>query len=356
MLTKLEFNEVLKEMDGNFHSMAKELTNEFIKHRNVQLAYLQIKWFKSHYHYRMYEQQYKFLLYDNLWLLGFNEEALEELNIQIKITHINSSLLIKHLINLSRNLKRNVVNSFHVQRLSYENRPSLTKFGKENIDNILKILDIIIQTEFPTNFFSDFYIFNEAGLKKTTFLVEHYFKYYQIGKQSEEKLKSEIDKIYKRKDGTAIEKSVENAIFQHCTNLMREAENTYRVSISGKKIGEGFIRETELYYKIKAYFSNVEVKQHGRPHFLGRQHFDVWIPEFNIALEYHGEQHDRPVAFFGGEEAFLKNQKRDEEKKRKCLENDVVMIELRIGYDFLSLVKEIKNICSAKNIAIIKNR
>jgi hypothetical protein len=356
MLTKLEFNEVFKEMDGNFHSMAKKLTNEFIKHRNVQLAYLQIKWFKSHSHYRMYQQQYSFLMYDNLRLLDFNEEALEEFNIQIKTTHINSSLLIKHLINLSRNLKRNVVNSIHVQRLSFQNRPVLTKFGQENIENILRTLDVIIQTECTANFFSDFYVFNEDGFKKATLPVEHYYKFYQIGKQSEEKLKLETDKIYKREDGTAIEKSVENSIFQHCTNLMREAENTYRVSISGKKIGEGFIRETELYYKIKSYFSNIEVKQHGRPHFLGRQHFDVWIPELKIALEYHGEQHDRPVVFFGGEEAFLKNQKRDEEKKRKCLENDIVMIELRIGYDFLSLIKEIKSICSAKNIEIIKNR
>lgn len=341
MLNKLEFNEILNKQGGNLNFMVKILTEEFRKHQDIKLAYLQFKWFKSH--QTEYERDYNLLMYENLLLLDFNEEALLELNNLLLTTYIDTSRLIKELIKLSRILKKNIVNSIHIQYLSCQNRLVLTKFGKENIENILKVLDIIIQTEYPINFFSDFYIFNDSGYKKATYPVEHYYKYYQIGKQSEEKLKIENEKTYQRKDGTTIEKSVENAIYQHCTNLMREAENTYRVSISGKKIGEGFIRETELYYKIKAHFPNTEVKQHGKPSFLGRQHFDVWIPEFNVAIEYHGEQHDRPIDFFGGEDAFVKNQKRDEEKRKKCIENNVVMFEVRSGYDFNSLIQKINN-------------
>ena len=62
-----------------------------------------------------------------------------------------------------------------------------------------------------------------------------------------------------------------------------------------------------------------------------------------MAIEYHGEQHDRPIDFFGGEDAFVKNQKRDEEKRKKCIENNVVMFEVRSGYDFNSLIQKINN-------------
>ena len=354
MFSKLEFNERFKKVDCNLHSMAKILSSEFSKHRDVKLAYLQLKWFKSISLYSMYDREFSNLMFENLLLFEFYEEALIELNSLLKSSYIDFSKLINYLIKLSRLLKRNDVNSVHVNYLSFQNKTVLTKFGQENIEQVLKVLDIIIQTKFELNFFSDFFIFNDKGYKIATYPIEHYHKYYQIGKDSERKLKSEVDKIYKRKDGTAIERSVENAIYQHCSNLMREAENMYRISINGKKVGEGFIRETELYYKIKSYFSDFEVKQHGRPNFLGRQHFDVWIPEFKIAIEYHGEQHDRPIDFFGGEEAFIKNQGRDEEKRKKCIENDIVLIELRLGYDFDSLIHEIKTICNNRNIKYVK--
>lgn len=49
--------------------------------------------------------------------------------------------------------------------------------------------------------------------------------------------------------------------------------------------------ESLLYRKIKNEFSEIEIVQHGQPDWLGKQHFDIWIPEFNIAIEYQGPQH-----------------------------------------------------------------
>jgi len=167
---------------------------------------------------------------------------------------------------------------------------------------------------------------------------------YRLGKQSKDNLKIETSKIYKKTDGTATINSVENAIFHQCTFLMREAENSFRLSIDAKRVGEGNISETELYYNLKKHFSNLEIFQHGKPDFLGRQHFDVWIPKLNIAVEYQGEQHDRPIDYFGGEEAFIKNQKRDEIKREKCKENNVVLIEVRPDYDLFKLIEQIESI------------
>src|SRR4030042_1657799 len=48
--------------------------------------------------------------------------------------------------------------------------------------------------------------------------------------------------------------------------------------------------------------------------------FDIFIPDKNIAIEYHGEEHFFPINIFGGEKAFKQRVERDNEKRRKCKE------------------------------------
>ncbi|MCR6106869.1 hypothetical protein HXA34_11275 [Salipaludibacillus agaradhaerens] len=117
-------------------------------------------------------------------------------------------------------------------------------------------------------------------------------------------------------------------------DLMREAENLIREDNGIPKVGHGWIGETELYYKVKEYLPTYEVIQHGRPTWLKRQHLDVYIPDLKLAFEYQGLQHDQPVEFFGGEEAFLKNQERDKKKFNLCKRDGVKIIYLREGYNF----------------------
>lgn len=59
--------------------------------------------------------------------------------------------------------------------------------------------------------------------------------------------------------------------------------------------------------------------------------FDFYIPEFNICIEYQGEQHYRPVNFGGisDEEAyndFLITQKHDKIKSEYCMKNNIQLI------------------------------
>ena len=116
----------------------------------------------------------------------------------------------------------------------------------------------------------------------------------------------------------------------------------FRVSRGVPKIGEGWVSETDLYYKIKESLNPIKVIHHWRPKWLGRQHIDIGIPELSIGIEYQGKQHDKPIEFFGGEEAFIKGQERDKRKKRLCLDNNLKLIEVRKGYDFEKLLSEIK--------------
>lgn len=105
--------------------------------------------------------------------------------------------------------------------------------------------------------------------------------------------------------------------------ISKEAENKARELLGVPKIGEGWISETELYRKLENEFSKTKVIQHGQPSWLGRQHFDIWFPNWKIAVEYHGKQHFEPVEFFGGEEAFKKTVERDQRKIKLAKRNGV---------------------------------
>jgi hypothetical protein len=125
-------------------------------------------------------------------------------------------------------------------------------------------------------------------------------------------------------------------------DMTKEAENTVREEMGIPKIGEGRVAETELFYKIKKAFPNLAVIQHARPKWLGKQHFDIFIPSKKIAIEYQGTQHYKPVEFFGGKKAFELNKKRDKLKKEKCLKYGVKLIEVRSEYDFDVIIKEVR--------------
>jgi hypothetical protein len=55
------------------------------------------------------------------------------------------------------------------------------------------------------------------------------------------------------------------------------------------------------------------------------------MPTLNVAIEYHGLQHFRPVEFFGGAEALERVRERDARKRVLCERNSVRLIE--IAYD-----------------------
>jgi HEAT repeat protein len=136
------------------------------------------------------------------------------------------------------------------------------------------------------------------------------------------------------------------AIKNEFKRILRKAENKLRIERGLPKIGEGWISETDLYYKIKESFPLEEIIHHGRPKWLGRQHLDIFFPKKNIGIEYQGEQHDYPVEFFGGEESFEKRKALDSLKKEKCDENGCQLIHVYPDYDFKEVKDKIKKIIS----------
>ena len=53
--------------------------------------------------------------------------------------------------------------------------------------------------------------------------------------------------------------------------------------------------------------------------------FYAYIPDFNGALEYQGEQHFKPVSIFDGDEGFAQTLKRDRLKLALAEQNGVTI-------------------------------
>lgn len=132
--------------------------------------------------------------------------------------------------------------------------------------------------------------------------------------------------------------------------LLRDLENLLRIENGLPKVGEGWISETILYQKIKEKFPNQIVVKHGSPKWLGLQHFDVYFPELNIAIEYQGIQHQKPISFFGGEEAFIKNQERDIRKKNLCKENDCSLFYVFPDEDMNEFVEKLYDVINKNSV------
>ena len=59
--------------------------------------------------------------------------------------------------------------------------------------------------------------------------------------------------------------------------------------------------------------------------------FDFYLSEYNLIIEYDGQQHFKSIKRFGGEEKFKQTQKHDKIKNQYCLDNNINL--LRIKYN-----------------------
>lgn len=69
--------------------------------------------------------------------------------------------------------------------------------------------------------------------------------------------------------------------------------------------------------------------------------FDFYLPEQNLCIEYNGEQHYKPINYFGGVNRFVKQQKLDSIKESYCNDNRIKLIIIKYDepIDLSTLVK-----------------
>ena len=121
--------------------------------------------------------------------------------------------------------------------------------------------------------------------------------------------------------------------YKRVSSNLRNIENIIRLKKGFNLVGSLY-NETLLFQKIIEKFPNLTVLSQYSPDWLGRQRFDIYIYEFDIAIEYNGKQHYEPVGFYGGKEGFESNLKRDEVKRKKSLKNHCHLIEVKYDEEF----------------------
>jgi hypothetical protein len=78
--------------------------------------------------------------------------------------------------------------------------------------------------------------------------------------------------------------------------------------------------------------------------------FDFYLPDYNLCIEYDGEQHFRPVSIWAGDEGFKNIQRNDKIKDEYCKKNGINLLRISYkisGYEKISA--EVKRYLSSLN-------
>lgn len=268
-----------------------------------------------------------------------------------RFTYCREYISVQTIWEYERKLNSKLLNGKLITRLAGYSH--LTDFGQNNIINLEPYIEeYLTQYEKENNSqFFDLFCENDIPFK----LVDkkyspEYYKQFYISETEFTTYKSIDDSQESIRNNNFMTHVVEKAILNQFRIILKKAEDLYRVKLGMPKIGEGWISETELFYKITNHFKEHEVINHARPSWLGRQHIDIYFPKLNIGIEYQGLQHYEPVDFFGGQEAFEKNIQRDINKRRLCEENNCILIYVNEKYNFEELILEIRDkISTAQN-------
>lgn len=94
--------------------------------------------------------------------------------------------------------------------------------------------------------------------------------------------------------------------------------------------GQGcpFCKSSHLEKEVESFLKNkmIDYKRHKRFDWLGLQHLDFYLPKYNIAIECQGEQHYKPIDYFGGNDGFTSQKERDSRKLERCKDNNVELL------------------------------
>nr|UVM93683.1 MAG: hypothetical protein [Bacteriophage sp.] len=103
-------------------------------------------------------------------------------------------------------------------------------------------------------------------------------------------------------------------------------------------------KESHLERETSKLLNDNNIKYERFKHFdwLGRQSLDFYLPDYNIGIECQGEQHFKPIKYFGGEDKFNKIVERDKRKLELCQNNNVKLL-------FINYNNKEKDLENAKN-------
>ena len=126
-----------------------------------------------------------------------------------------------------------------------------------------------------------------------------------------------------------------------------EFRQTPNSHLSGKGCPKCILKsQTVIFETLKSNFPDTTFIWEYKSEWLGNQRIDIFVPEYNIAIEYNGIQHYKPVDVFGGEEQLKIQIEQDSLKLEKCKQNNIELLIIRYDHqkEYLMLIKnKLKN-------------
>ena len=104
-------------------------------------------------------------------------------------------------------------------------------------------------------------------------------------------------------------------------------------SSKGEKEIIKFLRDNNIKFIPQKYFENCKYER--------VLYFDFYLPEFNICIEYDGEQHFKINKFFGGEATFEKIKIRDKIKEEFCKKNSIKLFRIKFDDKLIEKITDL---------------
>lgn len=117
--------------------------------------------------------------------------------------------------------------------------------------------------------------------------------------------------------------------YEYSQKMFRAAMSIYEsatlaeMAALGIKISR-WKNESDLYCLVRKEYPDA-VYQY-QADWLGLQSLDIYIPSLHLGIEYQGEQHYRPIDFFGGEKAYRDTIERDRRKAHLCAAHNITLL------------------------------
>jgi glutaredoxin len=113
----------------------------------------------------------------------------------------------------------------------------------------------------------------------------------------------------------------------------------------GEKFIVNFLKENNIIYNRNKTFEGCKRQKH--------LHFDFYLSEYNICVEFDGTQHTKIVNYWGGEEGLKLRLERDKIKNEYCKDNNIKLIRINNIEDIHVFLNEL--IKNEKIILIYRN-
>lgn len=176
------------------------------------------------------------------------------------------------------------------------------------------------------------------GLKLRMTHEEYVKKVYEINNNIEI-----ISKYITAKDNVSCKCIICNYQWTPIAYSLLQGNGCPKCSFSkGEKIIELFLEENNLTYSPQKTFDDLLGIGNGL------LSYDFYLPQYNLLIEFQGEQHEHPVEYFGGEKRFKIQQEHDKRKREYAEKNNINLLEIwyydidNIESILLQTVNEIK--------------